>query len=219
MDELLITADFREEATLADGTQVLLRLLRAGDAPLLVEGFANLSPESRYRRFLSARTELTEDDLRYLTEPDGEQHLALGAVGSLDGKGLGVARFVRLAGEPTVAEVAITVVDAAQGKGLGRLLLLRLVAAARERGVRSFRCEVLAGNDPMRQLLATLATSVRSTQEENVVHVEVSLDDIEGAEPPLRKEHPLYRLFIIAAAGGILVRTATRRLLGAKDED
>src|SRR5438132_691696 len=122
----LFDEHFREEAALADGTRVLLRLVRPDDAPLLKAGFDKLSPESRYRRFLSARTDLDEAALRYLTTPDGEDHFAIGALALPSGEGLGTARFVRLEDEPRFADAAVTVVDQAQGKGLGKLLLARL---------------------------------------------------------------------------------------------
>src|SRR6185369_4459759 len=100
-------------------------------------------------------------DLDYLTHLDGERHFALGAITAPDEggglRGLGVARFVRVAARPEAAEPAITVVDEAQGKGLGRLLLARLTAAAVERGVTTFCFEVLASNEPMRALIENLS--------------------------------------------------------------
>src|SRR5581483_7649840 len=115
--------DWTEESVLADGRKVVVRVLRPEDAPLLAKGFEQLSPESRFRRFHGARGPLTADELRYLTGMDGEAHFALGAVDATSGEGLGVGRFVRVAGEPTVAEPAVAIVDAAQRKGLGRFLL------------------------------------------------------------------------------------------------
>jgi GNAT superfamily N-acetyltransferase len=154
-------AHYRERLSLTDGTWAELRMVRPEDAALLRDGFARLSPRSRFQRFLSAKPRLSEEELRYLTQVDGERHLAIGALTRSPGSGrevgLGVARFIRLAHAPEVAEVAITVVDDAQGKGLGRVLLERLVDAARERGVERFEFRVLAGNMPMYRLVQTLA--------------------------------------------------------------
>src|SRR5215510_13319274 len=105
-----------------------------------------MSPQSRYLRFFTPKACLTEDELRYLTEIDQERHFALGASTVDERDGLGVARFIRLDGEPGVAEAAIAVVDEMHGQGLGSLLFMRLVAAARERGVERVRCEVLGSN-------------------------------------------------------------------------
>src|SRR5436189_102460 len=113
-------------------------MIRPEDKPLLRRGLAKLSVESRLRRFFAARNDFTPAELVYLTEVDGKDHVAIGALRADDGEGVGVARFVRHAPAGEVAEPAIAVVDDMQGKGLGRLLLARLVAAARERGVTRF---------------------------------------------------------------------------------
>src|SRR6202012_995416 len=101
----------------------------------------------------------------YLTQVDGDDHGAVVAgTDSLDLKtevGLGVARFVRLEDEPGVAEAAGTVVDDAQGKGVGRLLLTALATLALGRGVRVFRGEVLAENTRMCHLLEELGATMR----------------------------------------------------------
>ncbi|MCC6644083.1 MAG: GNAT family N-acetyltransferase [Polyangiaceae bacterium] len=157
---------YRETHALADGTRVTLRLLQPSDAEDLRRGFRALSPRSRYRRFLSEAAELTDEQVRYLTETDGVNHVAIVATTeSLDLKselGLGVARFVRLRDAPEVAEAAVTVVDEAQGRGIGRLLLALLARAARERGVRTLRAEVLAANPPVREILREVGAVVRS---------------------------------------------------------
>jgi GNAT superfamily N-acetyltransferase len=152
------------EHVLADGTVVFVRPIRPEDAALIRDGFERLSAESRYRRFFGAVTHLTDEVLEYLTNVDGVTHVAFvaGQV-TLDLKterGIGVARFVRLAADPEVAEAAVTVVDDMQRKGLGRILLTTLADAARERGVKRFRGEVLATNGPIRQILAEAAAQV-----------------------------------------------------------
>ena len=152
--------EYRERLMLEDGTWAELRMVRREDAALLRAGFARLSSRARFQRFLFAKPRLSEQEVRFLTDVDGEDHVALGAV-TWDDRGeevgLGVARFVRLAHLPEVAEVAITVVDDAQGKGLGRVLMDALGRAARERGVERFEFRVLADNEPMFRLVQALA--------------------------------------------------------------
>ncbi len=218
MAERLFDAAFREEAALADGSRVLLRLLRPDDAPLVKAGFDKLSPTSRYRRFLSARSELDEETLRYLCETDGEDHFALGAIDAASGEGLGTARFVRLRGEPSVADPAVTVVDGAQGKGLGKLLLVRLAQAARERGVHFFRCEVLASNEPMRQLLGKVAPDARGTSDGETLRVDIPLDGLDVPAPVVLKDHPLYRIFLEAAAGVLVLVNLIGHARDARDD-
>ena len=161
---------YRENVTLADGRVATLRLLSPADKDLLQQGFEGLYDDSRYRRFFNGKEHLSEKELRYLTEVDGEDHFAVGAVETgPDGgeRGLGVARFVRFRGEDTVAEPAITVIDEAQSLGLGGVLLQRLVEAACERGVTRFRAELLSGNAPICHLLEKWYPDVRCELSEN----------------------------------------------------
>jgi GNAT superfamily N-acetyltransferase len=204
-----IDAEWCERAKLDDGSEVELRLVRPEDRAVIARGFARLSPRSRYARFLSAREKLSPRELDYLASgPDGVRHLALGALDPATGDGLGVARFVRLTDGGAVAEAAITVVDDAQGKGLGRVLLSRLVEAARERGVHSFRADVLAANQPMRSLLEQIPEA-RLRPRGEVIEVELPLDELPAAAPPeVRRSSALYRLLALAAEGKLLVERA-----------
>jgi RimJ/RimL family protein N-acetyltransferase len=171
---------FREQHTLRDGAKVTLRMIRPSDREALREAIERLSPESRYRRFLSAQAEPSEGMLTYLTEVDAIDHVAIIAVAdSLDLKveqAHGVARFVRLPDEPGVAEAAITVGDWIQGRGLGALLGATLAGAARERGITKFRGEVLASNAPMRRLLEEIGAELRDTGAGSY-EFDVSLED------------------------------------------
>jgi GNAT superfamily N-acetyltransferase len=151
-------ADYHEEVVLSDGTRVSLRLIRPDDKARLLEILAALSTHSRTMRFFVARTHINEKELRYLTELDGVDHLALLALRG--DESVGVARFVRQKPESDVAEPAIAVVDSLHARGLGRILLARLVAAARERGIERFEGEVLPQNRAMLRLLRGLGASV-----------------------------------------------------------
>lgn len=140
----------REEHVVA-GHAIVLRFIRPDDAAELRREFLALSPESRYRRFFGAATDLDDAALAYLTCVDGENHVAIVAVTeSLDLKterGVGVARFVRSKDDHAVAEAAVTVVDDMQRIGLGALLTKTLAREALERGIERFRCEVLESNE------------------------------------------------------------------------
>jgi GNAT superfamily N-acetyltransferase len=140
---------FHEEHRLHDGTVVTLRYIRADDAPELAQRFSELSLDSRRRRFFAGMAGLSARMLRYLTEVDGYDHVAIVATVEGDGhrpRGVGVARFIRLAEAPTIAEPAITIADEFQNRGLGHLLACVLARAARERGIRRFRGPILTDN-------------------------------------------------------------------------
>jgi GNAT superfamily N-acetyltransferase len=121
--------------------------------------FPRLSARTRYLRFHGPRIELTPEEVRFLTEVDGESHLAVAAIEVASGDLIGVGRFVRRGLAPQ-AEVAVVVADAHQGKGLGELLLSRLREAALERCVAVFTGAVLDENRPMRELLRKLGARI-----------------------------------------------------------
>lgn len=150
-----------EHATLADGTAVALRPLRPADAPLLQAGLLELSPRTRYLRFHSPRKEFSPEELRYLTDVDGEKHFALGAFTVRSARIVAVGRFVRSSAVAAAAELALVVADTLQGKGLGSLLMSRLREAALERDVTRFTGTMLDENHPMRDLLRKLGGRVR----------------------------------------------------------
>jgi GNAT superfamily N-acetyltransferase len=160
-------ASYEETVELSDGRRVHLRLMRPSDKEMLLEGFERLSPNSRYARFMAPKSKLTESELRYLTEVDGVDHFAMGAIRrhlvSKD-EGVGIARFVRLRERPDTAEPAVTVSDDYQGKGLGSILLQRLIEAAWERDVRWFVTELLAENTASRRMIEALSPDVKFGQ-------------------------------------------------------
>ena len=140
------TAASGKPALLRDGSEVLIRPVQGTDAPLLADGFARLSARSRQMRFLGTKNELSPAELRYFTEIDHHDHEALGAVDRANGRGVGVARYVRSTQDAWSAEIAVTVVDEWQGRGLGTELLAQLSERAREEGIRRFTALVAADN-------------------------------------------------------------------------
>ena len=138
---------------LRDGSAVLIRPVRPVDAPLLADGFARLSARSRQLRFLTPKKELSPAELRYFTDVDHHDHEALGALDHADGRGVGIARYVRDADDPQAAEIAVTVIDDWQGRGLGTELVAQLSERARSEGIRRFTALVAADNRAMAGLL------------------------------------------------------------------
>jgi GNAT superfamily N-acetyltransferase len=210
------TPSYLEHAVLRDGTKVRLRLVRPEDKQLLRAGFERWSAESRYARFLGPKTSLSDDELRYLCELDHENHFAVGAVRDDDGPevGLGIARFIRLADRPNTAEAAIAVADEVQNKGLGKLLLSRLIAAANERGIERFRSEVLGSNASIVSLIAQVAPDHCVDAGSGVLIVDIPLPRIAATEPIADepRNSPVYRLFRAAAQNATEWTEAVRKL-------
>jgi len=160
---------------LRGGERVLIRPIRREDKQTLLDGLHRLTPESRYRRFFSPMPDLSARQLRYLTEVDHHAHEALIASDPSTGEGIGVARFIRSATDPAVAEVAIAVLDDWQGHGLGTALLEALAARAREEGVEYFTASVLTQNSAMLDLLRRLGDTTVVDRAAGVVELQTAL--------------------------------------------
>ena len=150
------------EYRLRDGTPVLVRAILPEDKARLQAGLRRMSEQSRYYRFMSYVNRLSDAQLRYLTEIDYVNHLAWIALdpSEPDFPVLGVARCIRIEGEPDAAEAAVAVVDSHHGRGLGTLLLGLLAGAASRSGIRRFRAHVLADNVAMLHLFRDLGAAI-----------------------------------------------------------
>jgi RimJ/RimL family protein N-acetyltransferase len=138
--------------TLLDGTTVCVRPIAPEDKPLLSAGLRRLSPETAFRRFLSPKVSFSQAELRYLTEVDGHDHIALVAVDAHDRDRLiAVARCVRV--DADTADLAIVVGDPWQGMGLGRRLARLLAERAAHEGITRFAGTTLADNRPAFRLM------------------------------------------------------------------
>ncbi len=191
------------KVALRDGTQAFLRTIEPEDQAAIAAGFDELSDESRYRRFLSPVPRLSGSTLRYLTDVDHHHHEAVIAF-SEKREPMGVARYVRADPDSDSAEVAVTVVDRWQGRGLGTALLARLAERAREEGVNRFTATALAANNEMIDLLRNLGVTDSRPASGGVVEMRVALPAEVDEESPLR------RALRNAASGGMWVRLLRR---------
>lgn len=215
----LVDAEFIARRTttvaLSDGTALLIRPVVPEDKQRFLDGFARLSPQSRYRRFMAPINELSPEMLRRFTEVDYVDHFAYVALMADEPgqPGVGVARYVRLTAEPEVAEAAVTVIDDHQGRGVGTLLLEALGAVALENGVKRFRGYVLEENRPMIDLLGDGGVGM-DRDGPGLFRVEI---DLPGRAEELRRT-PMYRIFRALARGerplGVRLREYWAKLLG-----
>jgi GNAT superfamily N-acetyltransferase len=141
---------------LRDGTILHVRPVEPEDRDLIRRGFERLSSESRYRRFLGPVPKLHDRMLTFLTEVDHRNHEALLTLDAATDEVVGVARFVRLESDPASAEVAVTVVDDWQRRGVGTALLDALADRAREESVTRFTGVALAENRDVLGLLGKI---------------------------------------------------------------
>lgn len=151
---------------------VRLRDIRPDDKLRLTRLHGRLSPESRYRRFHAAKTELTTGDLRYLTEVDGHRHVALVAEDA-DGELLAVVRSVAIDDAGREAELAIVVRDDIQAAGLGAHLVAELQRRAGAEGFGRLIAEVQADNYRALRFFQGLGARQRGQVEGGVCSLEL----------------------------------------------
>jgi GNAT superfamily N-acetyltransferase len=187
-DRGLAREDTVEHVLLRDGSEVHVRAVRPDDKPLFAAGFSRLSEESVVRRFLAPRDGLSVDELAYFTEIDHVDHEAIGALDAVTREGVGVARYVRERERPHVAEAAVVVVDAWQGRGLGGKLLRRLCARAAENRIRVFSASLFAENEAMLALFERLGTVSVIRRDGPVIEIHVELPlELDTLEHTLRE--------------------------------
>jgi len=143
--------------TLLDGSEVTVRALRKEDAALERDFIRNLSPESRWMRFLGQIGDPSDSLIRKLTELDYQHDMAFIALSRESGivREVGVSRY-SLAPDGQSCECAVTVADTWQGKGLGTVLMRDLIDIARRRGIHSMFSIDANENERMRELARDL---------------------------------------------------------------
>jgi RimJ/RimL family protein N-acetyltransferase len=164
--------------TLRDGTDVTIRAVRPDDVQRLSNAFAGLERQSVYTRFFALKKALSPAELAHVAEIDFVHEVMLVATIMIAGEEVIVAtaRYIGQEGsDPFAAEVAFTVEEDYQGRGLAGRLLGHLAALGREHGVGRFIAEVLPENRAMRAVFARAGGTVRERREGGIVHVELDL--------------------------------------------
>jgi RimJ/RimL family protein N-acetyltransferase len=149
-------ADSESLATTAYGIPLAVRPLEAADRDGLALAFGRMSERSRRDRFLGPKPRLSAAELTYLTEIDHRTHEALAAIDPADGAVVGVARYATPAGETACADMAMFVIDAWQGQGIGTMLGRRLLVRAAENGIARITATTFADNRRARAVLRAL---------------------------------------------------------------
>ena len=144
------------------GESVTIRAIHPADSAMENEFVRNLSIETKHYRFLGGVKELSPAELKRLCHVDGRHSMAFVATVQREGHEtqIGVSRYAELSSHG-VGEMAVTIADAWQRKGLGQLLMKRLIAYAKTHGLKQLYSVELADNVAMRELADELGMSVR----------------------------------------------------------
>ena len=171
--------DFSRRFVLRDGTPVLICAIRPDDVERVRATFYRLDAESVYTRFFSHKKDLSAEEVERLGGADFVHAVVLVAVigsGAEEAIVGGGSYYVHTAADGTqLAEVAFTVEDDYQGRGLSSQLLALLADIARGQGIARFEAEVLAGNAPMLTVFQHSGLPMTKTQDDGVVHVVLQL--------------------------------------------
>ncbi|MFP3854486.1 MAG: GNAT family N-acetyltransferase [Anaerolineales bacterium] len=170
---------FQETVELRDGSEVLLRPIEPEDATRLQDLFSRLSQDSIYMRFLEFRKELSLKEAQRFAEVDYQGNMAIVAALPTEGDLIGVARYGEtIPPRPGVVDAAVVVQDDYQGRGLGTLLLLRLVEYAREHGVEAMHATVHQSNAQIMRFITKSGLPTERKLAGGVWDITVSLADI-----------------------------------------
>lgn len=165
--------------TLGDSTAILVRGIRPEDAPALRRFHGRLSVQAIYHRFFAWLPELSAERADYFTHLDPAYRQALVAQDpDQPDELIGVIRYDRTPGTDR-AEYAAVLADRWQGRGLGRRMTRELIQTAWEQGIRHLDAYILPDNRPMRQLLAHMDLPMTVRWEDEMIHVELDLNEIQ----------------------------------------
>ena len=163
---------------LADGTIIGTGFVRPEDEERLVRGFNKLSLQSKMFRFHCGKNKLSTYEKEYLVNVDNFDHLAIGAV-DLDKSydvGIALIRYIRDKTDPAKAEVALTVIDEYQNKGIGTLLYNEMLEYARKNKIKLLINCVMKENTIMLNILEKFGGDIKDNSG-NQFRIEIKLPE------------------------------------------
>jgi len=172
---LVESSHYSAAEKLRNGEQIEIRALRRQDRDDLMAAVGRTSSESLYRRFFAVRRHFSETEESFYLNVDFVSHVALVAVANENGRPIIVGGGRYVVDEPGQAEVAFTVVDKYQGRGVGAALLRHLAMIARQAGLRELVAYVLADNRAMLKVFEKSGLKYSTTRESNTINVRLGL--------------------------------------------
>ena len=160
---------------LRNGERIVIRALRPQDRDDLMAAVDRTSGDSLYRRFFAVRRHFTETEESFYLNVDFVSHVALIASADENGQPIIIAGGRYVVGEPGQAEVAFTVVDKYQGRGVGAALLRHLAMIARQAGLRELVAYVLPDNRAMLKVFEKSGLKYTAKRESGSVYVKLGL--------------------------------------------
>jgi RimJ/RimL family protein N-acetyltransferase len=174
------TQNYEITDKLKDGTVVSIRAIRPDDRDRILEAFKKLERESIYTRFFRFKNHLTEEELKTATEVDFEKTVALVVTIPADGGDetiIGAGRYVLYDPSNALrsAEIAFTVEEDFQGRGIASRILRHLIHIAQQKRVSQFEAEVLPENRSMLAVFARSGLPMKQSFQDGTMHITLSL--------------------------------------------
>lgn len=180
--EIVLPEDRPRVVVTVDGLHMVISPVLKTDSEFFRRGLAEMSIESRFSRFGQGVAYLSDREIEYLTDVDQTSHVAFGA--AVDGEVAGVGRYVST--DDQCPEVALTVIDSHQGRGVGTVLFAALAAVARNDSLGELCFEASSENEAVRHLLQRLEINPGST--DGTFYRRIRLSDLPS--------HPLEEEFV-----------------------
>jgi acetyltransferase len=156
--------EWSSEEVMNDGQSFFLRPIHPEDAILTKKFLSSLSAESKYYRYMEVLREITPTMLQRLTQIDYDREMVLIGILPPDNTPIALGHYY-IESDGESAEFALVVADAYQGKGIGQILMERLLTIAKTRGLKQLSGEVSSDNHKMRQFLEKLGFSIKDDSE------------------------------------------------------
>jgi RimJ/RimL family protein N-acetyltransferase len=168
---------YEVEETLRGGQLITIRAIRPEDGKHLLEAFPELDQYSLYLRFFQNKSKITDQELKYFTEVDFIDHVALVAIARPADKIIAGGRFLAYDHPAKIrsAEIAFMVHDLYQGQGIATLIMKHLLIIARDKRIAQFEAEVLTENAKMLAVFSRTGLQMNTSRVDNVFHVTITL--------------------------------------------
>ena len=173
MSNVSKAANYSVVERLRDGSGIEIRAIRPADHQEMLEAIGRTSVESLQRRFFVPKLHFSDKELDFFINVDFKDHVALVAELNENGRRVIVGGYIMV--KPGQAEMAFTVIDAYQGKGIGSVLMRHLIAIARDGGLKELIAEVLPENAPMLKLFSRFGFRTVASGDFQVKHVALQL--------------------------------------------
>jgi acyl-CoA hydrolase/ribosomal protein S18 acetylase RimI-like enzyme len=160
---------------LPNGDELMVRPIALADERAVQDLLYRLSDESAYKRFFAYRKRHPHEEILELVDLDYENNMGLVACAPATGDVIAMARY-DLDGATRLGDIAFVVRDDWQRRGVGSLLMKRMIEVARARGVAGFQADVLASNKVMLAVFHKSGLHFEGSIEGGIYHLEARFD-------------------------------------------